>query len=46
LILGVVQEVSTPLVGFTYKIALAFIIMLAVLLVRPRGLFGRLEGAR
>ena len=46
LILGVVQEVSTPLVGFTYKIAVAFIIMLAVLLVRPRGLFGRLEGAR
>jgi branched-chain amino acid transport system permease protein len=46
LILGVVQEVSTPFVGFTYKIALAFVIMLAVLLVRPRGLFGRLEGAR
>jgi len=46
LILGIAQEVSTPFVGFTYKIALAFIIMLAVLLVRPRGLFGRLEGAR
>jgi neutral amino acid transport system permease protein len=46
LILGVVQEVSTPFVGFTYKIALAFVIMLAVLLMRPRGLFGRLEGVR
>lgn len=46
LILGVAQEVSTPFVGFTYKIAIAFIIMLAVLLIRPRGLFGQLEGAR
>jgi branched-chain amino acid transport system permease protein len=46
LVLGVVQEVSTPFVGFTYKIALAFIIMLAVLLIRPRGLFGQMEGAR
>lgn len=46
LLLGVVQEVSTPFVGFTYKIALAFIIMLTVLLIRPRGLFGQLEGAR
>lgn len=46
LLLGIVQEVSTPFVGFTYKIALAFTIMLAVLLIRPRGLFGQLEGAR
>ncbi len=46
LVLGVAQEVSTPFVGFTYKIALAFAVMLAVLLVRPRGLFGRVEGVR
>lgn len=46
LVLGVAQEVSTPFVGFTYKIALAFAVMLAVLLVRPRGLFGRVEAAR
>lgn len=46
LVLGVVQEVSTPFVGFTYKIALAFGVMLVVLLVRPRGLFGRVEGVR
>jgi neutral amino acid transport system permease protein len=46
LILGIAQEVSTPFVGFTYKIALAFVVMLAVLLVRPRGLFGRTEGVR
>jgi neutral amino acid transport system permease protein len=46
LLLGVVQEVSTPFVGFTYKIALSFIVILFVLLVRPRGLFGRIEGIR
>lgn len=46
LVLGVAQEVSTPFVGFTYKIALAFAVMLAVLLVRPRGLLGKVEGAR
>lgn len=46
LLLGVAQEVATPFVGFTYKIALAFVVMLFVLLVRPRGLFGRQEGAR
>lgn len=46
LLLGVAQEASTPIVGFTYKIALAFAVMLAVLLIRPRGLMGRVEGTR
>ncbi|MBP0465395.1 branched-chain amino acid ABC transporter permease [Roseomonas sp. PWR1] len=46
LLLGIAQEVSTPYVGFTYKIALSFAVMLAVLLLRPRGLFGRVEGVR
>lgn len=46
LVLGVAQELSTPFVGFTYKIAISFVIMLLVLLVRPRGMFGRLEGTR
>lgn len=45
-ILGIVQEVATPFVGFTYKIALSFVVLLAVLLVRPKGLFGTAEGAR
>lgn len=45
-LIGIAQEVSTPFVGFTYKIALAFIVMLFVLLVRPRGLFGVVEGVR
>jgi neutral amino acid transport system permease protein len=46
ILLGVVQEVATPFVGFTYKIALAFVVLLLVLLVRPAGLFGHSEGAR
>ncbi|OYU47434.1 MAG: branched-chain amino acid ABC transporter permease [Rhizobiales bacterium PAR1] len=44
--LGIVQEVATPFVGFTYKIALSFVVLLAVLLVRPKGLFGTVAGAR
>lgn len=46
ILLGVAQEVATPLVGFTYKIALSFLVILLVLLVRPRGLLGRVEGIR
>jgi neutral amino acid transport system permease protein len=46
ILLGVVQEIATPFVGFTYKIALAFFVLLLVLLVRPAGLFGHSEGAR
>lgn len=45
-LLGIVQELAGPFVGFTYKIALAYVVLLAVLLVRPRGLFGRNEGVR
>jgi len=41
-----VQEVATPFVGFTYKIALSFAVLLAVLLFRPKGLFGTVAGAR
>ena len=46
LVLGAAQELSTPLVGFTYKIALSFVVILVVLLLRPRGLLGRVEGVR
>ncbi len=46
LILGVAQEVATEFVGFTYKIALSFVVMLLVLLLRPRGLLGRVEALR
>ncbi|MCS6853235.1 MAG: branched-chain amino acid ABC transporter permease [Elioraea sp.] len=46
LVLGLAQELSSPFVGFTYKIALAFIVLLAVLLFRPRGLFGQRDAVR
>ncbi|HLI11753.1 MAG TPA: branched-chain amino acid ABC transporter permease [Alphaproteobacteria bacterium] len=46
LLLGIVQEVATPFLGSTYKIVLAFVVLLFVLLVRPQGLFGRLERVR
>lgn len=45
-IIGVAQELATPFVGFTYKIAISFLVLLLVLLVRPRGLFGKIEGVR
>jgi branched-chain amino acid transport system permease protein len=45
-LLGIVQELSVPLVGPSYKIAVAFIVLLLVLLVRPRGLFGVVIAAR
>ncbi|RUY00405.1 branched-chain amino acid ABC transporter permease [Mesorhizobium sp. M2A.F.Ca.ET.040.01.1.1] len=46
ILLGTLQEMATPFVGFTYKIAISFVVLLIVLLVRPRGLFGRVEGTR
>lgn len=45
-LLGIFQELSTPFVGFTYKIALSYAVMLLVLLWRPQGLFNRAQGAR
>ena len=40
LIIGIAQEVSAGYVSTAYKPAVAFIIMIAVLLVRPQGIFG------
>jgi branched-chain amino acid transport system permease protein len=45
-VLGIAQEISTPFVGFTYKIALSFVVLMVVLVVRPQGLFGTLERVR
>lgn len=39
LIIGITQEVSTPLLGSQYKQGVALLIMILVLLVRPKGLF-------
>jgi neutral amino acid transport system permease protein len=44
--LGMIQELSTPMVGFTYKIAFAFLVLIVVLLVRPEGLLGQPEKVR
>jgi len=40
LVMGVAQQVSTAYLLPTYKPAVAFIIMILILLVRPQGIFG------
>ena len=45
-LIGVAQELSTPFVGFTYKIGVGFAILLLVLLVRPQGIFAGAERVR
>ncbi|RCJ40628.1 branched-chain amino acid ABC transporter permease [Nostoc minutum NIES-26] len=39
LIIGIAQEVSTPWLGSQYKQGIALLIMILVLLIRPKGLF-------
>jgi branched-chain amino acid transport system permease protein/neutral amino acid transport system permease protein len=41
LVIGVVQQMSTAVMLPTYKPAVAFIIMIVLLLIRPQGIFGR-----
>lgn len=38
-IIGIAQEVSVPLLGSEYKLAVALAIMIVILLFRPQGLF-------
>jgi len=45
-LLGIASELSVPFVGPSYKIAVAFALLLLVLLLRPRGLFGKAIVAR
>ncbi len=40
LIIGVAQQVSTAFLLPTYKPAVAFMMMILILLVRPKGIFG------
>ncbi len=40
LVIGIAQEVSAGCISTAYKPAVAFIIMIVVLLVRPQGIFG------
>ena len=44
--IGLIQELSAPIVGYSYKIAVAFTVMVAMLLWRPHGLLGWREGVR
>jgi neutral amino acid transport system permease protein len=44
--LGVAQELSTPWLGFSYKVGLSFVVLALILLVRPQGLFGYSEAVR
>jgi neutral amino acid transport system permease protein len=45
-LLGIVQEVSTHWLGFSYKIALSFVVLAVMLVVRPEGMFGYKELVR
>lgn len=40
LIIGLAEAMAVPLVGAQYRAAIAFLVLLAALLLRPRGLFG------
>jgi branched-chain amino acid transport system permease protein/neutral amino acid transport system permease protein len=40
-VIGVAQQVSTAFLDPTYKLAVAFMIMIVILLVRPQGIFGK-----
>lgn len=44
--LGLIEALSTPLVGFTYQSSIAFIVLIATLVLRPQGLLGRAEAVR
>lgn len=45
-LLGIASELSVPFVGPSYKIAVAFALLLLVLLLRPRGLLGKAVATR
>jgi branched-chain amino acid transport system permease protein len=39
-IVGLAESFSVPIVGAEYRMATAFIVLIAILLMRPTGLFG------
>ncbi len=45
-IMGIAQELSIAFVGPSYKIVIAFAVLIIVLLIRPAGLLGMAEKAR
>ncbi|SFD99345.1 branched-chain amino acid ABC transporter permease [Paracidovorax konjaci] len=46
LLLCVVQELSVPLLGPSYKLVLSFVVLALVLLLRPAGILGRVQLVR
>jgi len=46
LVIGLTHELAAPFVGYSYKLAVSFVIILVFLLWRPGGLFGRVEEVR
>jgi branched-chain amino acid transport system permease protein len=40
LVIGIAEAAAVPIAGAQYRAAVAFVVMLAMLLARPRGLFG------
>jgi branched-chain amino acid transport system permease protein len=43
LIIGISEAVAVNAVGAQWRAAVSFVILVAVLLIRPQGLFGRAE---
>ena len=43
LVVGLAEAVAVPLIGGEWRAAVAFVVLVLVLLVRPQGLFGRAE---
>ncbi|MBL8699328.1 MAG: branched-chain amino acid ABC transporter permease [Alphaproteobacteria bacterium] len=43
LIVGLAESLAVPLIGAEYRAAMAFVVIIAILLARPTGLFGRSE---
>lgn len=46
ILFGVSQEIASLYVGSSYKLVLAFAILLLALLIRPQGMFGKISAVR
>lgn len=44
--IGIMQELSAPIVGASYKLAVGFAVLLVLLLLRPQGIFGVRQSIR